>query len=86
MNFCGENFNPRYALYAKARNHAPEEQLEVDRDQYPGGKMAGFTIWIVGKWDEWTRECFKNPPAPGWTPIEWQRYLASWNEGSLEYW
>jgi hypothetical protein len=51
--------------------------------------MLGFSRWIMGKWDEWTRERLKEFPIPdGWTAIEWQRYLDDgefdkWLEGTL---
>jgi hypothetical protein len=79
----GERFNPRYAAYAKAHGRTPEEQLEIDRQ----GSMLGFSEWIMGKWDEWTRERLKESPKPdGWTAIEWQRYLASWHDGEFDKW
>lgn len=37
--------NPRYANYARAHGRTPEQQLEQDRLDWPGGVMTGFLLW-----------------------------------------
>ena len=84
---CGDRFNPRFEAYAKAHGRTPEQQLESDGQRWPGARMLGFSEWIMGKWDEWTRERLKDSPRPnGWTAIEWRRYLASWHDGEFDKW
>ena len=46
-------FNPRYTEYAKAHGKTEEEMLSQDKEQYPGGCMAGFVTWINDKWFKW---------------------------------
>lgn len=83
----GERFNPRFEAYAKANGNAPERQLELDDAAWPGGRMAGFHFWIMGRWDEWTRERLRELPKPdGWTATEWRRYLDSWHDGEFDKW
>jgi hypothetical protein len=39
-------WNSRYVAYAKTNGNEPEQQLEKDRSQYPGGCMTGFMEYI----------------------------------------
>ena len=41
-------FNPRYTAYASAHGKTPDEMLEHDRAEWPGGCMCGFLVWISG--------------------------------------
>ena len=50
------NWNPRFAAYATSHGKTPEEMLRYDEEFYPGGRMAGFVIWISGKWMEYCRQ------------------------------
>lgn len=43
-------FNPRYTLYAKAFGNDPDQQLDVDKRNWPGGCMTGFIIFIGRAW------------------------------------
>jgi hypothetical protein len=45
----------RYAAYAAAHGRSPEDQLAHDRENLPGGTMAGYLLWIRVKWTEWRR-------------------------------
>lgn len=38
-------WNPRYVQYARVHGHTPEQQLKIDDEVYPGGKMFGFILW-----------------------------------------
>lgn len=41
-------WNPRYIAYAKAHHcDCPIEQMRRDEAAWPGGRMAGFMLWIA---------------------------------------
>ena len=42
----GVDVNPRYVLWAKKHGRTPEEQLEADKQEYPGACMCGYILWI----------------------------------------
>ena len=46
-------WNPRYVAYARAHGHTPEGMLAHDTEAWPGGKMAGFILWISQQWHAW---------------------------------
>lgn len=49
MSARGE-WNWRYLAYCQAHGRAPEMQLAADAIRWPGGKMAGFMLWIQAQW------------------------------------
>lgn len=48
-----EAWNPRYVEYARAHARKPEAMLKHDAETWPGGKMAGFMLWMNERWTEW---------------------------------
>jgi hypothetical protein len=40
------NWNPRYVLWAKKHGLTPEAMIEKDKQDWPGGCMCGFSLWI----------------------------------------
>lgn len=38
--------NPRYVAYARSQGRSPAAQLRHDLEEYPGGCMCGFILWI----------------------------------------
>lgn len=46
-------WNQRYVAYAQAHGRSPEAMLEHDGEQWPGGKMCGFMIWVSQRKQEW---------------------------------
>lgn len=49
-------WNPRYVAYAKAHGRTPEEMRAHDEEAWPGGRMAGFILWMNEQWERWRRE------------------------------
>jgi hypothetical protein len=39
-------WNPIYVMYAEAHGRTPEDQMENDKVEWPGGKMIGFILWV----------------------------------------
>lgn len=77
-----KRWNSRYVAYAKAHGRSPEAMLEHDEEQWPGGKMAGFILWIRERWAEW-RKLFGPPPGPWeWHPMEADhKHFDEWLDG-----
>mgnify|MGYP001595777524 CR=1 FL=1 len=48
-----ECWNPRYGAYAAAHGLAPDEMLREDAAKFPGGRMAGYLVWMNARWQEW---------------------------------
>ena len=48
--------NPRYLAYCLAHGRTPDEMRAADEVDWPGGRMAGFTLWIGKRWAEWKSE------------------------------
>lgn len=46
--------NPRYLAYCLSQGeHDPDAMLKRDEEAYPGGKMAGFMLFISESWMGW---------------------------------
>ena len=39
--------NPNYIAYAAIHGRTIDQQLQFDAEQWPGGVMTGFTLWIA---------------------------------------
>ena len=53
--------NPRYIAYARENGNIAADQLAIDSKRWPGGRMAGFMLWISGKLQAFRKahpECF----------------------------
>lgn len=48
-------WNPRYRVYARRHGKTPEEMLAHDEHAWPGGRMAGFMLWISQQWTAWAK-------------------------------
>jgi len=46
-------YQKRYIAYASAMGRSPDQQLAWDETHWPGGKMAGFMLWISEAWHRW---------------------------------
>lgn len=51
----------RYVAYARQQGREPDEQLAHDETAWPGGRMAGFIIWISKRWRQWDSERRQGP-------------------------
>lgn len=54
-------WNPRYVYFAECHKHSPEEQLEHDKEAWPGGRMCGFILFMSKmnqKFYKEHKECF----------------------------
>jgi hypothetical protein len=52
------DLNPRYLAYCKYHGRSVEQQRSHDANEYPGGKMCGFILWV----DEHIRAFFNQHP------------------------
>jgi hypothetical protein len=51
-----QGWNPRFTLYAKSNGLSERQQLKKDREEWPGGCMVGFSLWIGRKWSDWWQQ------------------------------
>lgn len=52
-----EEWNPRYLAYCQATGGlGPRETWERDGERYPGGRGAGFLLWVSARLQEWRKE------------------------------
>jgi len=42
-------WNPRFRAYANAQGRTPAEQLDHDREAWPGGHMTGYILWMADR-------------------------------------
>jgi len=50
------DFQPRYLAYCAAHGRDPKSQLANDDQEWPGGVMCGYILWITDQWASWKRE------------------------------
>ena len=60
-----KKWNPRFLNYCRVSGGLdPDATIVRDKEEYPGGCMCGFTIWIQRKWQQWLKlkgYCFDFP-------------------------
>lgn len=47
--------NPRYLAYCRAHGMASDKMMEADEAAYPGGPMAGYSVWISAQYSVFRR-------------------------------
>ena len=57
-------WNPRYVAFCAEHGREPEAQLAHDREQFPGGCMCDFILWIDARWRAWRKAMQIDPHAP----------------------
>ena len=48
---------PRYVAYCRAHGRTPSEMRAADEIAWPGGRMAGFILWISERRRAWFASC-----------------------------
>jgi len=56
INTENQAWNPRFSAYALSKGHQPQEQLNLDREEWAGGCMTGFILWLQARLDEWREQ------------------------------
>lgn len=57
-------YNPRFVSYARSHGRTVEEQLAHDSEEFPGGCMCGFILFIAGQIKAFRKarpDCFVGP-------------------------
>jgi len=48
------SYQSRYLAYCTLTgDKTPEEIMERDEKQWPGGRMTGFILWVNERWGKW---------------------------------
>ncbi len=69
--------NPHYLAYAKYNGKSPDEMMEHDTIEYPGGCMCGFILWMSAmkqKFWEVSRDSFLDRHVIGDLDA-WEKFL-----------
>lgn len=81
-----KHYNPHYLAYCRWHGRSPQEQWEQDTKDWPGGRMAGFILWINDR-----RAEFRKMHPEAWigsaiADIElWSSFLESQTENHINH-
>ena len=67
-------WNPRYVIWAKKHGLTPEAMIEKDQQDWPGGCMTGYSLWI----DEQVKAICESYGIKGGYDL---RYIISYSKG-----
>lgn len=79
-------YHPRYILWAKKHGLTPEQMLEKDKQDWPGGCMVGFSQWIQQQRDallKWHGLPIGDLRVLAWQYKDYQKVFDSWLETSI---
>jgi hypothetical protein len=77
-----KDYQPRFLAYMRATGAT----LESDAERYPGGCMAGFTIWIGQRWREWEKLTGRKSPHLDHTDFDaWLEETTKRNPGAAAH-
>ena len=69
-----KRWNPRFRFYARTQGRTPQQQLDHDREEYPGGAMVGFICWLRETYSNYAMTCrlvhvpgLQGSPGSGWS-------------------
>jgi len=51
-----KSWNPRYVEYARAHDVTPVQMRALDQAHWPGGRNAGFILWMNERWNEFCKK------------------------------
>jgi hypothetical protein len=76
-----EPWNSRYLQYARWQG-TPDPAAMMRRDEgcFPGGRMAGFILWIDGRWEQWkaSKQLPRDAPLAQTHHAEFDSWLKGW--------
>ena len=75
-------WNPYYVAYARSQGRPCDEQLEYDKKKWPGGRMAGFMLWMREAWSTWSKESGESRVWDGAWSTDQRQAFTIWLEGA----
>lgn len=75
-------WNTRYVEYARLHGKEPEAMQTHDRQEWPGGRMTGFLLFIRARWGEHNKITGRNPDARA--NEEHHRAFDAWLPGRID--
>lgn len=73
-----KKWNTYFEAYALSQGRTCEEQLAFDKERWPGGKMAGFILWINEAWDRWSSLTGETPAWGGHWSTDQRSMFSGW--------
>ena len=74
------DYQPRYIAYCNFNNKSPEEMMIADKIEFPGGRTAGFILWITSAWSLWEKETKRFKPHGDQDHIDFDQWLTKYSK------